>query len=269
MYLKILIREDLFYVNLETSIETRRQILQGTWHQIKSRERKGPSRGIIQKCAPHERSPCAPKFEERSHEVTSYQERCENIYKLKMLKKLAQMCCVSQDPHSKKSVLRKDGQKGTNYKIQFSRCTWHNIKTRERKGPSLGIIQKCAPHERSPCGPKFAGRSQRGYLAARAMRPQGRVGTWIFFTSSRIWTKLRFYFPVEARAVPAPTSLLPEEREFVVDSGASVHMLSIKELSSDEMETLRRSRNPTTVVTANGEVQTFEEAHKNTGCFVY
>ena len=47
---------------------------------------------------------------------------------------------------------------------------------------------------------------------------------------------------------------------FVVDSGASMHMLSKKDPSSDEMDTLRRSRNPTTVVTANGEVQTNEEA---------
>ena len=47
-----------------------------------------------------------------------------------------------------------------------------------------------------------------------------------------------------------------EERMFVVDSGASMHILSKKDLSSDEMETLQRSRTPTTVVTANGEVQT-------------
>ena len=51
-----------------------------------------------------------------------------------------------------------------------------------------------------------------------------------------------------------------EERMFVVDSGASTHMLSKKDLSSDVMDTLRRSRTPTTVVTANGEVQTNEEA---------
>ena len=52
----------------------------------------------------------------------------------------------------------------------------------------------------------------------------------------------------------------PEEREFVVDSGASMDMLSKKDLSSAELVTLRKSRNPTTVVTANGEVQTNEEA---------
>ena len=51
-----------------------------------------------------------------------------------------------------------------------------------------------------------------------------------------------------------------EERMFVVDAGASMHMLSKKDLRSDEMDTLRRSRNPTTVVTANGELQTNEEA---------
>ena len=39
-----------------------------------------------------------------------------------------------------------------------------------------------------------------------------------------------------------------------------MHTLSKKELSSEELETLRRPRNSTTVVTVNGEVQTNEEA---------
>ena len=43
----------------------------------------------------------------------------------------------------------------------------------------------------------------------------------------------------------------PEEREFVVDSGASAHMVNKKDL-----ETMRTSRSPTTVMTANGEVLT-------------
>ena len=33
-------------------------------------------------------------------------------------------------------------------------------------------------------------------------------------------------------------SLKPEEREFVVDSGASMHMISKKDLSKAEMDTL-------------------------------
>ena len=52
----------------------------------------------------------------------------------------------------------------------------------------------------------------------------------------------------------------PEEREFVVDSGASVHMVSKRDLNSAVLETMRTSRIPTTVMTANSEVQTNKEA---------
>ena len=45
----------------------------------------------------------------------------------------------------------------------------------------------------------------------------------------------------------------------MVDSKASMHMLSKRDLSSEELETPRRSRTATTVLTANGEVQTNEE----------
>ena len=71
--------------------------------------------------------------------------------------------------------------------------------------------------------------------------------------------KATFDSPVEVKA-PVLVSRNTEERMFVIDSGASKHMLSKKDSSSDEMDTLRRSRNPTTAVTANGEVQTNEEA---------
>ena len=40
----------------------------------------------------------------------------------------------------------------------------------------------------------------------------------------------------------------PEEREFVVDSGASLLMLSRKDLNSADLETERVSKSPTTVV---------------------
>ena len=60
---------------------------------------------------------------------------------------------------SKEVYSRKEGQVGTTYKVQFSRRTWHHMKIRERIGSTLGINQKCAPHERSSCGPKFAERS--------------------------------------------------------------------------------------------------------------
>ena len=49
-----------------------------------------------------------------------------------------------------------------------------------------------------------------------------------------------FCSPTEAWVMPAPSSKKPEEREFVVDSGASMHMLSKKHLSSAELDTLRQ-----------------------------
>ena len=39
-----------------------------------------------------------------------------------------------------------------------------------------------------------------------------------------------------------------------------MHMISKKNLNSAEMDTLTTSRSPTTVITANGEVQTHEKA---------
>ena len=56
------------------------------------------------------------------------------------------------------------------------------------------------------------------------------------------------------------STLKPEEREFVVHSGASMHMISKKDLSDTEMDTLTKSCSPTNVITANGDVQTHEEA---------
>ena len=170
------------------------------------------------------------------------------------------MGCVSQDSHPSKSVPRKEGQLGSNHTVQFSKGTWHNKKNRERKGPSPGVIQKCEPHERNLCTPRSEDRTQDESLH------QERCARRVAWDSAKRVYKLKntdkalFYSPIETRAMLAPTSRSPEEREFVVDSGASMHMLSKKDLSSDEKETLWRSRNPTTVVTASGEVQTNEEA---------
>ena len=49
-----------------------------------------------------------------------------------------------------------------------------------------------------------------------------------------------FFSPLENRCLPASTLKL-EEREFVVDSGTSMHMISKKDLSNAEMGTLTKS----------------------------
>ena len=71
--------------------------------------------------------------------------------------------------------------------------------------------------------------------------------------------KPTFFSLSENRCLPAST-LKPEEREFVLDSEASMHMISKKDFNDAEMDTLTKSCSPTIVITANGEVQTHEEA---------
>ena len=81
-----------------------------------------------------------------------------------------------------------------------------------------------------------------------------------FFFKKKQKHKTTFFSPGENWCLPSPSTIEPEAREFVVDSGASMHMNSKKDLNSAELETVTTSRNPTTVITANGEVQTHEEA---------
>ena len=72
--------------------------------------------------------------------------------------------------------------------------------------------------------------------------------------------KAAFFSLSENWCLLATSNLELEEREFVVDFGASMHMISNKDLNVAEMDTLTKSCSPTIVLTANGEVQTHEEA---------
>ena len=72
--------------------------------------------------------------------------------------------------------------------------------------------------------------------------------------------KATLYSRAEEWVLPVAETKEPEEREFVVDAGASMHMVSKKDLNSADLETMRTSRSPTMVMTANGEVLAKEEA---------
>ena len=92
-----------------------------------------------------------------------------------ILKESTQLGCVSEDSYPRKSVLREQGKLGSKHTIIFSKSTWHQIKIRQRKGPSRGTIQKCEPHERCPCAPKFGERLTLGDFAPRKMRLQSSM----------------------------------------------------------------------------------------------
>ena len=146
---------------------------------------------------------------------------------------------VSKDSYPRKSILREPGKLGSKHTVQFSKDTWHQIKIRERKVPSRGIIQKCAPHERSPCAPKFEKISHEETLIQERC---ARKAAWDLAKNIhklKNSDKTMFYVRGEVKAMPAPTSKKPE------DSGASMHMMSKKELSSEEMGTGKEKRTPT------------------------
>ena len=131
------------------------------------------------------------------------------------------------------------------------------------------------PYQRSPNAPKFEDRSQE----ETEWEEQGvRKAAWKLAKSvlktvglhrdvndarragaNRLQNKQTFFSPSENRCLLASTLKL-EEQEFVVDSRASMHMISKKNLNSGEMDILTKSCSPTIVITANGEVQTREKA---------
>ena len=93
------------------------------------------------------------------------------------------------------------------------------------------------------------------------MRPrQGTESCQQYLQAQRREDKATFYSLAEEWIILAASTIKPKEREFVVDSGASVYVVSKRDLNSAELETVRISKSPTTVMTANGEVQTREEA---------
>ena len=94
---------------------------------------------------------------------------------------------------------------------------------------------------------------------ARARCPRSNVEAGRKCVEMKGENRATFFSPSENGCLPAST-LKPEERKFVVDSRASMHMISKKDLNDAEMDTLTKSCSPTIVITANGEVQTHEEA---------
>ena len=114
-------------------------------------------------------------------------------------------------------------------------------------------------HQLSSNTPKFEDRSQEEteWQEQGAREAAWKLAKNVFKLTE--YQRATFFSPSENWCLLAPSNLKLEEREFVVDSGASMHMISKKDLNSAEMDTLTTSRSPTTVITANGEVQTHEE----------
>ena len=170
-----------------------------------------------------------------------------------------QLGCVFQDMTPPKSILRKSSDILKPIRcVKFTKAVARHSKIRDQN-PSLGYICPSEPHQRSPNAPKFEDRSQEEteWQEQGAREAAWKLAKNVFKLKEH--ERATFFSPSENRCLPAST-LKPEEREFNVDSGASMRMISEKDLNSDALDTLTTSRSPTTVITANGEVQTREEA---------
>ena len=138
-----------------------------------------------------------------------------------------QLGCVFHDMKPPTSILRKssDMQKPIQ-RVKFTKAIARHTKIRDQN-PSLGLICPGEPHQRSPNAPKFEDRSQE----EKEWQEQGaREAAWRLAKSVlKLKKKNRatFFSPSENRCLPA-SNLKPEERKFVVDSGASMHMISAK-----------------------------------------
>ena len=170
-----------------------------------------------------------------------------------------QLGCVFQDMTRTMSILRKSTHmRKPIQRVKFTKAIARHTKIRDQN-PSLGYICPGEPHQRSPNAPKFEDRSQE----ETEWQEQGaREAAWKLAKSVlklKEHERATFFSPSQNRCLPAST-LKPEEQEFVVDSGASMHIISKKDLSNAEMDTLTKLCSPTIVITANGEMQTHEEA---------
>ena len=162
-------------------------------------------------------------------------------------------------PPKSSSILRKSSDiRKPIRRVNFTKAVARHADIRDQN-PSLGMFCPGEPHQRSPNAPKFEDRSQE---ETKWQEQGAREAVWKLAKSLlklKEKHKATFFSPSVNRCLPAST-LTPAEREFVVDSGASMHMISKKDLYYAEMGTLTKSCSPTIVITANGEVQTHEEA---------
>ena len=135
-----------------------------------------------------------------------------------------QLGCVFQDITPPKFILRKStDMRKPIQRVRFTKATARHTKIRDQNW-SLGYICPGEPHERSPNATTFEDRSQE----ETEWQEQGaHEAAWKLAKSV---LKLK-----EHERATFFSTFKPEEREFVVDSGASMHMISKKDLSDAEI----------------------------------
>ena len=164
------------------------------------------------------------------------------------------------EPPESLSVLRKGTEAlGQIRRVQFTSAPQRHANIRHNKGLSLGTIQVKSSHLRSPYALKFKNGSQEETERQEwcVRRDAWRLTKNIYMLKET--DKTTFCSPANEWSLLTSSTIKSEKRDFVVDVDASIHTMSRKDLNSAEFGTVIVLKNPTVVVTANGEILTTEQ----------
>ena len=147
----------------------------------------------------------------------------------------------------------------TQYRLRLHHLAKKNVLTRKKIWDlHLESSRPGSHNQRNPNAPTFEDRSIEW---TSSMEEKARKAAWIFLhknlykvAGSYSENRHNVFRPSPASNVSSPSLTKSKETEFIVDSGASLHMLSKSDLTSEEQETIQKSKGPAVIVTRSYNV---------------
>ena len=165
----------------------------------------------------------------------------------------------SSDEKKNQQLLPSTSQQSMNVRCnyeRFSRMTRPNsewdlhhlgnkyVLKRENLGFAVGVIQTGSQNPRNPNVPTFDERSIEWTLS---MKEIARKAAWIFHkkvyrvSGSYNEDRNKFFKPSSTSNVSSPSKTTSKKRDFIVHSGASLHMMSKTDVALGEQEMIQKS----------------------------
>ena len=160
---------------------------------------------------------------------------------------VSQLRCVSQDTEPPDSATNsRKAQKCWNQFDEYDSRGLHCVKQTSEKIKVRHMVKYKSGNLRTILQDRLQDKSD-AFAEMRGNLPWKSL-------SSKKEDKATFYSHFEESILPAASTKNNREKEFVVDPGASRHIVCKKDLNKAELETVKILKNPIMVVTANGEV---------------
>ena len=166
------------------------------------------------------------------------------------------------------SMLQKIGGEGVKY-FRLSHVAERCGKEREKEGHTFDIFQRSGETGRSSSALSYEQFQSCADVIGRTWNSLARKTGICTNTNYKVkGTSIQacdnfFRQPNRAtreKVVASRSDCKHEDREFIVDCGASLHMMSKNELASGEKDTIIKSTEPTVIMTVNGKAESTEEA---------